>query len=72
MRYRIGFKNGMVVTIEAHSITAVDSTNIKFRKDDDVNKWDAWRYVNASQVLFVAPVEDSDVERGAVRPTSEK
>jgi hypothetical protein len=72
MKYRIGFRNGMVVTIEAHSITAIDHTNIKFRKDDDQNKWDAWRYVNPGQVLFVAPVEDCEVERGAVPLIAEK
>jgi len=69
MKYRVGFKNGMVVTIEAHSVTARDHTNIRFYTDDGNNN-DDQRYVRASAVLFVAPIEDSHVERGAVAPVA--
>ena len=65
MKYRIGFKNGMVITIDAEAIIATAFDRIDFKKGNDT---DYERYVNSSEVLFVAPADHSHVQHLAVAP----
>lgn len=69
MQYRVGFKNGMVVQIEAESVHDVANSSINFRKGKD---HDQDVYVSTSNVLFIAPADRSGVEYRAVAPTAEK
>lgn len=65
MKYRVAFRNGMVVIIEADTIGAASHAGINFANE---GKPDSESYVSASDVLFVAPEGRSHVEHQAVNP----
>jgi hypothetical protein len=69
MKYRIGFKNGMIVTIDAESLIASEYNYMEFRKAKDNQEKDSDRYISSTEVLFVAPADKSYVEHLAVGPT---
>jgi hypothetical protein len=69
MKYRIGFKNGMVVTIDAESLLAAEYNHMEFKKAKDNKEQDYDRYISSTEVLFVAPADQSYVEHLAVGPT---
>jgi hypothetical protein len=66
MDYRVAFKNGMVVRIEAESVHAAPNSVIIFRKGNDE---DQDVYVSTSDVLFIAPKTRSSVDHVAVGPS---
>ena len=70
MKYRIGFRNGMVITIDGESIRATATNDIEFLTSE--KNFDTARYVRSNDVLFVAPADSSHVEKLAVAPFSEK
>ena len=59
MKYRVGFKNGMTITIEAESLFAASHTQINFVTGE---KADKNTYLLSPEVLFIAPAEASRVE----------
>lgn len=64
-KYRLGFRNGMVVTIEADQFIAVAHNDMRFLMADG-KQADQSRFIRAYEVLFVSPAEDAHVERPAV------
>jgi hypothetical protein len=69
MQYRVAFRNGMEAIIEAESLQAASQASVYFVKN---SKYDNDVYLSTSEVLFVAPVERSSIERGAVRPSESR
>jgi hypothetical protein len=69
MEYKVGFKNGMVINVEAESVEAQQDGPIYFFKGEKV---DQDVYVSANNVLFIAPTERSSVKWGAVGPSTTK
>jgi hypothetical protein len=72
-RYRVGFRNGMVIVIEAEQLLVVAQNDMRFLSADG-KQADHSRFIRAHEVLFVSPAETSQVEKGAVAllPTDTK
>jgi hypothetical protein len=69
MKYSVGFKNGMVIEIDADTVVAAASNQIEFLRGD---KFDSEIYVSSHDALFVAPTDKTFIRRGAVSPIPDK
>lgn len=69
MEYKVGFKNGVVLRIQADSVHASAHSIISFRKGNDE---DRDIYVSTADVLFIVPKERASIAHYAVGPSVTK